>query len=164
MINQEITDYVEYQIEKSKETLQDAELLYVNNKLTSAVNRIYYAMFYSVSAFANIHRFSTSKHTGIKSYFDGEIANKNLVGLEMKKFYGIIYDKRHTGDYKRYDFNKNEVGEWIIKAKDFVAKINNMTLKIINNENLQHSHSSKNQKLDAFSEDLTNMSNKNKIK
>jgi uncharacterized protein (UPF0332 family) len=82
----------------------------------------------------------------------------------MKKFYGIIYDKRHTGDYKRYDFNKNEVGEWIIKAKDFVAKINNMTLKIINNENLQHSHSSKNQKLDAFSEDLTNMSNKNKIK
>jgi hypothetical protein len=67
MINQEITDYVEYQIEKSKEMLQDAELLYVNNRLTSAVNRIYYAMFYSVSAFANIHRFSTSKHTGIKS-------------------------------------------------------------------------------------------------
>jgi hypothetical protein len=102
MIKPEIVGYAKYQMEKSKEMLRDTQLLYENSGLTSTVNRLYYAMFYSVSAFANIHGFSTSKHTGIKSYFDREIANKNLVSLEMKKFYNIIYDKRHTGDYKKY--------------------------------------------------------------
>lgn len=131
-------EYVEYQIEKSKNTLEDAQLLFINDRLTSAINRIYYSCFYSVSAFANINEFFTSKHTGMKSYFDREIANKQLVELDMKKFYSIIYDKRYSGDYKKYDFNRDDVGLWLNEAKKFTNKINTMTIKIIQDEKMKN--------------------------
>ena len=41
---------IAYRLEKSEESLKAAELLLKNNMLTSAMNRIYYSMFYSVQA------------------------------------------------------------------------------------------------------------------
>ena len=36
---------IKYRLEQAKETIEDARLLIENNKLRSAVNRIYYGMF-----------------------------------------------------------------------------------------------------------------------
>ena len=63
---------ITYRLDRSKESLKAAELLLINNMLTSAMNRIYYSMFYSVQALLLLHDTSFSKHSQVKGYFNRE--------------------------------------------------------------------------------------------
>jgi uncharacterized protein (UPF0332 family) len=42
-------DYLNYRIDRAKETLGDALLLYENDRWNACINRLYYACFYIVS-------------------------------------------------------------------------------------------------------------------
>ena len=53
---------ITYRIEQAKEMIKDAELLTNNESLRSAVNRIYYGMFYILLALGLKFNFETSKH------------------------------------------------------------------------------------------------------
>lgn len=66
-MNDEIKALVDYRLQRAKETLQDANLLFENGKLPSAVNRIYYAMFYAVNALLLTKGLSSAKHSGVLS-------------------------------------------------------------------------------------------------
>ncbi len=52
-------------LNKSKETLIDAEMAFSNLRMENALNRIYYAIFNSVVALAYLNDFTTSKHQDI---------------------------------------------------------------------------------------------------
>lgn len=49
-MKRELADLIKYRLEKSKETLQDAKIMFEKASLNSTVNRIYYAMFYAVNS------------------------------------------------------------------------------------------------------------------
>jgi uncharacterized protein (UPF0332 family) len=51
-----------YRLAQADETILDVQLLIENNRLRSAVNRIYYGMFYSLLALGLANQFDTSKH------------------------------------------------------------------------------------------------------
>ena len=53
---------IKYRLEQANETISDAALLMANNRLRSAVNRIYYGMFYALLALGASYQFNTSKH------------------------------------------------------------------------------------------------------
>lgn len=52
---------IKYRIEQAEETIADVELLIKNNRLRSAINRIYYGMFYSFLALALKHNFESHR-------------------------------------------------------------------------------------------------------
>ncbi len=123
---------IKYRLERAKESLQDAKLLFKHAKLYSTVNRIYYAMFYSVNALLLSQNLSSSTHSGVKALFSKEFVNKGLLDKELGKFYSKIFQKRQKGDYEDLiEFNKREVGDWLEKAEEFINKIEKLTLKII---------------------------------
>ena len=76
---------IKYRLEQAKETIEDARLLIENNKLRSAVNRIYYGMFYSLLSLGLLHSFETGKHSKliglIKNLSMEEFLIKNSEGL-----------------------------------------------------------------------------------
>jgi len=132
-LKKELADLIKYRLEKSKNTLQDAKVLFEKASFSSAVNRIYYAMFYAVSGLLLSKNLSSSKHSGIRSLFNKEFVNKGLLDKELGRFYSKIFEERQEGDYKDFiKFDKNIVGEWIESAEDFIKKIENVTLNIIN--------------------------------
>jgi len=45
-------DLIKYRLEQARETIDVVDLLMRNDKLSTAVNRIYYGMFYSLLALA----------------------------------------------------------------------------------------------------------------
>ena len=47
-MNEGLDDLVKYRIEKARNTLNDARLFFNSATFESTVNRIYYAIFYSV--------------------------------------------------------------------------------------------------------------------
>jgi len=50
MNEQERNDLIRYRIMHSKETMKEVEMLIKNDFLNAAVNRLYYACFYAISA------------------------------------------------------------------------------------------------------------------
>ena len=67
---EEREEIVKHRIEQSLRTIEEAELLIDNLKLSAAVSRIYYSLFYIISALAVKNNFSTSKHKQLLSWFN----------------------------------------------------------------------------------------------
>jgi uncharacterized protein (UPF0332 family) len=65
---------IKYRLKQADETILDVQLLIENNRLRSAVNRIYYGMFYSLLALGLAYQFETSKHPQLIGWF-----NKNFI-------------------------------------------------------------------------------------
>ncbi len=63
-------------LKKSKEALEDARINLENVRLANALNRIYYAIFYSVVALGYRDNFITSKHKQLMGWF-----NKKFIGV-----------------------------------------------------------------------------------
>lgn len=59
MNEQERLTYIHYRLDRAEKTLAEARTLFETTQMFGAVNRIYYAMFYAVSALAFAHGFTT---------------------------------------------------------------------------------------------------------
>jgi uncharacterized protein (UPF0332 family) len=90
-------------------------------------------MFYSVNGLLLSKNLSSSKHSGIRSLFNKEFVNKGLIDKKLGKFYSKMFAERKGGDYKDFiKFDNNIVRSWLENAEDFIKKIENVTLDIIN--------------------------------
>ena len=61
---------IEHRISKAIAAIEDVDFLIRNRKFLLAVNRIYYGMFYILSALALKYDFSTSKHQQLIGWFN----------------------------------------------------------------------------------------------
>ncbi|MFH1734244.1 MAG: HEPN domain-containing protein, partial [bacterium] len=103
-MNKELKELIEYRLERSKETFQEAELLFNNKHFHAVMNRCYYSAFYAVSALLLILDKSSSKHSGIRALFNQYIINQDLIEEKWANYYNKLFDKRQTYDY--VDFSK----------------------------------------------------------
>ena len=87
-------------IEKSDEALEYAELAINGNGLTTALNRIYYALFYSISALALKHEFVTVKHTKLMGWFNKKFVYEDKkLDKKFTKIYSDAFMQRQESDY-----------------------------------------------------------------
>jgi len=115
---------IEYWRKRARECLDDARLLLENNRLHSAVNRIYYALFYQVSALLLAKGLSFSKHSGVLAAFNREFVKTGKIDKELGKFYNRMFEHRRTGDYgELVEFEEKDVREWLETAEKFVDVI-----------------------------------------
>lgn len=122
-MNQERKTIIKHRLKRAEETIKDAESLFNEGSLFSAVNRIYYEMFYSVNSLLLLKGLSSSKHSGIRNLFNREFVNTGIVNKEFGKFYSIIFGYRQKGDYEDFvEFNKEDVKKWLETAKNFIKK------------------------------------------
>jgi len=120
-------DLSKYRRERANESLEDAKLLYKNKRFFSAVNRIYYSIFYEVSALLLKEGLRSSKHSGVMAFFQKDFIKTGRVSLDMGKFYSRMYEFRHKGDYGEFiNFEEEKVREWIDKAGSFIKEIENL--------------------------------------
>lgn len=70
-----------------------------SNKLVVAVNRIYYGLYYAVTALAIKHRFETSKHLQLIGWFNKEFIATQKLDKKNGKILRIAYQNRIKGDY-----------------------------------------------------------------
>ena len=132
MIEKEL---VNYRRVKAVETLDDARVLIEHGRLESAVNRIYYAVFYIVSALLLTRDLSSSKHSGVKSMFIQNFVKTKSVSLEDGSFYSSIFEFRQKADYADYvNFDLETVRQWIKQAEDFIAHIDELISIFIGGE------------------------------
>ncbi len=117
-------DLVDYRREKAAKTLDDAVDMVNKKSFLSAVNRMYYALFYEVTALLLLKNLSSPKHTGIRSLFNEHFIRTGIVSVELGKFYSKIFDFRQEGDYADFVvFEELDVKEWLKKSQRYIDEL-----------------------------------------
>ena len=119
-------------IEKSNVALKIAELSIGENAIVSALNRIYYAVFYTVSAMAIKYDFITSKHAQMLGWFNKKfIHEEKTFDKSLNEIYRVAFDLRQENDYNDDvlpDIDK--ATELITDAKAFIEIVRKEINKI----------------------------------
>ena len=117
-------DLINYRREKAAETLAVARDSFNGKHLFSAVNRIYYALFYEISAILKLKDYSSHKHTGIRALFMEHFIKPGIIDIEIGRFYSRIFEFRQKGDYEDFlYFKEKDVEIWLQKAEKYMEDL-----------------------------------------
>ena len=93
------SDYSKYRLERAKEDLEAAHMLFENWQYRIANNRAYYAMFHAMRALLVFNNFVSSKHSGIIAEFRKLYIKEGLLPVEISKMIGAAFTIRNASDY-----------------------------------------------------------------
>ena len=115
---------VEYRLQQAFETIELARFLVKNQKLVIAVNRIYYGMYYSLTALALATGFETSKHGQLIGWFNKEFIATNKLDSKFGKILRNAFQNRTKGDYDAFiSFTQQEVEIMLDEMVEFIEEI-----------------------------------------
>jgi len=114
-------DIISYRINRTRETLEDAQILAESKRWNACVNRLYYACFYAVSALLIQNDLSSSKHTGVRSLFNLHFVKTGKVPKDIARIYNDLFERRQESDYLDFiSFQESQVLLWISQAEIFI--------------------------------------------
>lgn len=115
---------IKYRIEKAESTIKDVEFLIKNDKFEISVTRIYYGIFYILSALALKYNFNTSKHQQLIGWFNQTFVKEGVLDKKYGRIVHKAYDKRSKSDYGDFvEFSRDEVEELFNEMKEFIERI-----------------------------------------
>ncbi|MCL4550289.1 MAG: HEPN domain-containing protein [Bacteroidetes bacterium] len=122
--NESRIELIKYRLQQAEEAVSDVELLIGNNRFRSAVNRIYYGMFYSLLAVGLANQFESSKHAQLIGWFNKNFIYAKKVDERFGKMINKAYNRRTKSDYDTYiNFDKEEIEEMFAEMKEFITEI-----------------------------------------
>lgn len=122
---------IKYHIEKSKQAVEDVKFLIENKKLYLAANRIYYGIFYILSALALRYNFSTRNHGQLIGWFNKNFVKTNVVDKKYSNIVRSSFELRSEADYDVLtSFTKEEIEKSYANMKDLISVIE----KLLKNE------------------------------
>lgn len=118
-------ELIKYAIGKSEQALKSARDSINNENFETAQNRIYYAIFYSVSALAYKNNFTTAKHKQLMGWFNKKfIYEEKIFDKRMLDIYKDAFSKRQKSDYEFLFYtNKDDIENSLEEAAFFVNYI-----------------------------------------
>lgn len=115
---------IKYRLEQADDSVDVVKFLINSDKLTVAVNRIYYGLFYSVTALAINFGFETSKHAQLIGWFNKEFVATKKTEIKFGKILRNAFQNRTKGDYDAFvTFEKDEVSQMHTEMIDFINEI-----------------------------------------
>ena len=118
--------YVKNRIETAYKTLDAAKVLADNEFWNSAVNRLYYSVFYIVNAILVKNEIMTQSHSGAKSQFSLHFVKTGKLDKKYGKLLAELYDWRQKGDYENlYEFDSESVLPLFDSVKEMISAIEN---------------------------------------
>ena len=128
-VEQEKQTLALYRIQQAEESLDEAQYLFDGDKSPrSVINRAYYSMFYSILALLIFEPYSSSKHSGVLSYFNRHFIKNGRISKDIGRAVNKAFDVRQRGDYREQVIYTREqvepfidwAGKLIGAVKDFL--------------------------------------------
>jgi len=115
---------IAYRMERAREAIDEAKVLFDAGHINGYVNRLYYGCFYAVSALLLTRGFSTSKHGYLRSLMHREFVKTGVIPKELGGHFDVLFDSRLKGDYADLmRFEAEDVSSWSEISRDFIAHI-----------------------------------------
>ena len=124
MISEDKIEYVKYRIQSAYKTVDAAKVLADNGFWNSAVNRLYYAIFYAVNALLVLNDIPTKSHSAAKSQFSMHFVKTGKFDKKYGKLLAELYDWRQKGDYENiFDYDSDSVKPLFDPVSDMIDQI-----------------------------------------
>jgi uncharacterized protein (UPF0332 family) len=121
---------INYRIGQSQQAVDDVKFLIEHKKFSIAVNRIYYGIFYALSALAIKHEFNTSKHQQLIGWFNKNFVNEGIIDSNISAIVHKAFSKRSKSDYAVFtEFKQEEVTEMLDEMECFLEVIEKLIAK-----------------------------------
>ncbi|MCL1933191.1 MAG: HEPN domain-containing protein [Candidatus Azobacteroides sp.] len=121
---------IDLKIERANETIKEVPYLLEQGFYRTAINRMYYACYYIVTALLMQKNFEARTHKGIIALFSMYFIKTGILSEEVGKLYRSLFELRQTGDYDELkDINREDVVSRLEPAKQFIKTVEN----VINN-------------------------------
>ena len=119
---------IKYRMDQAVDSIDVVDFLIKSDKLMVAVNRIYYGLFYSVTALAINKGFETSKHAQLIGWFNKEFVAAKKTDVKFGKILRNAFQNRTKGDYDAFvSFEKDEVLLMYKEMIEFINEIKRLT-------------------------------------
>ena len=113
----------QYRVQQARESLDEARFLLAGGKSArSVINRAYYAMFYSVLALLLYEEFSSSKHSGVLSYFNRRFIKTGVFDKSLGLWLGKAFELRQRMDYRERVEPAREQATLVLDQADHFVK------------------------------------------
>ena len=118
-------DLALYRLKEAEESLDEAQFLFKGEKSSrSVINRAYYAMFYSVLALFIFEPYSSSKHSGVLSYFNRRFIKGELLSAELGRAINKAFDLRQRADYlEEVTLTREQVAPFLHSTREFIDSV-----------------------------------------
>jgi len=129
MNQEDKNNLINYRIERAKHTLNEVQVLVVNEYWNGAVNRLYYSSYYAVTALLLKENIVAQTHSGVRQMFGLHFIQTGKIKRELGKFYTDLFEKRQTGDYDDFIIHIKETLEYLLpSAKELIEAIEQILL------------------------------------
>ena len=117
-------EYVKNRIETANKTFEAAKVLAENGFWNSAINRLYYSLFYMVNALLVKNEIIAQSHSGTKSQFTLHFIKTGKLDKKYGKLLAELYDWRQKGDYENlFEFDSETVLPLFDSVKEMIKII-----------------------------------------
>jgi len=124
VLDEDMTAFVRYRIEKAEEAYKAAYILYKNQQWNAAVNRLYYACFYAASAVLLYRHIGAKSHAGVLGMFSENIVRSNEISMDVFRVYSKLLGWRTKGDYSdMFDFTKEDLDMVMEPTRTFLDNV-----------------------------------------
>ena len=130
MTDEQKRDLVIYRFACAEKTFSEVGILMQNNLYNTAVNRLYYACYYAVSALLLNNGLNTKTHSGAIQSLGLHFVDTGIISKESGRYYSKIFSMRRKGDYEDYiDYDQSDVLELIKPAEELIYRIQKILFK-----------------------------------
>ncbi|MDR0865226.1 MAG: HEPN domain-containing protein [Candidatus Symbiothrix sp.] len=125
VLNEEsLTALISYRIKRSKETLQEADVLINGKFYNAAINRLYYACYYAVIALLLKNEIAAQTHQGVKQMFSLHFIATGKLDKKYSSFYSRLFNDRISGDYDDFlQYDEEMIKEIRPLAEEFIGAV-----------------------------------------
>ncbi|MFT4093011.1 MAG: HEPN domain-containing protein [Niabella sp.] len=102
---------------RSKETMEEAGIMFTTGHYLTVLNRLYYAVFYIACAYLGKAEIESKTHGGTKGKFHEYFVKTGIVSNSFGKLYDKLFTERQDSDY----------GDFEVLEKEYVAELLNDT-------------------------------------
>jgi len=123
-MKEELHALISYRLKQADDSIAEARVLLKEGmSLRAVMNRLYYALFYSVLALLQKKQIGTSKHSGVIALFDKEFVKTGAFTKEMSKTLHRSFELRQKADYmEQTEVSQEDMDEMFPQILAFVAE------------------------------------------
>lgn len=113
---------IKYRLERAEKTLEEVYHLIDQGYYNTAINRIYYACYYTVTALLLKNKINAYTHAGVKQMFGLYFISTEKIPNKYGRFYSDLFKDRQSSDYEDFiHFDEETSRIHYAKAKEFIG-------------------------------------------
>ncbi len=123
-------DLINYKLEKARNTIKESLFLADGEYYNTAINRLYYAVYYAASALMISVGIEAATHKGIKTMLGLKFIHTGILPMEYGRIYKILFDSRQEADYEDFVYyERQNYDDLAPLAGKFIEAVESIVLK-----------------------------------